>query len=142
MTLQFVNPLGGEGPTSEYLVQVDTNLEYPFLLTESDAERGEEAGIIETPPVAPTLTSLTPSTAETGTPAVTVAIAGSGFTSSSAVTVAGAAVGSTFVSDAEVDISIDPTSASAGTVPVVVTNDTESSGPLDFTFTTPAPPPE
>ena len=85
------------------------------------------------PPVAPVLSSLTPSTTVIDTP-VTVVVTGTGFLDGASVHVDGLAVPTTFVSD--VELSFSPVVGAEGTQVVTVANpDLLVSESLDFTVT-------
>jgi len=71
----------------------------------------------------PVLNSISPTVLAVGSPITTIAIAGSGFVSTSGVTVGGTKVTSTFVSASQLTASIPPSLlAAAGTQSVMVTN--------------------
>jgi hypothetical protein len=85
------------------------------------------------PPVAPVLSSLTPSTTVIDVP-VSVSVAGTGFLDGASVHVDGSAVPTTFVSETELTFS--PVVAAEGTQVVIVENpDLLVSESLDFTVT-------
>ncbi len=89
----------------------------------------------EPPPVGsgPTLTSITPDTTQVGV-AVTVTLAGTGFTDTSVVKLDGNAVVSSFVSDTEMTADI-PGPLQEGDVQVTVDVDGQVTGALTFTAT-------
>ena len=87
---------------------------------------------------APTLTALSPQTAAVGDAALTVTATGTGFTADSVVVVGGTDTATTFGSDTSLTTSIDPTTATAGDVPVLVRSPAGETAPLNFTFTAPA----
>lgn len=141
MTYPFVVAVGDEGPTSEYVVEIDQDLPYTFMLTDSDAQAIEDQTNVPIAPITPPeLTSLAPDTAEVGAAVVTVTATGTGFAEGAQVLVGGSAVAATRVSETSMTFDIDPTSATAGPVSVVVSNVVAVSGPLVFTFTEPPAP--
>ena len=83
----------------------------------------------------PTLTALAPQTAVVGAAALSVTATGSGFTADSVVVVNGADAATTFVSDTELSAQVDPTTATAGDVPVLVRTPEGETEPLNFSFT-------
>ena len=84
---------------------------------------------------APTLTALSPQTAAIGGAALTVTATGTGFTADSVVVVGGTDSATTFVSDTSLTTQIDPATATAGDVPVLVRAPAGETAPLNFTFT-------
>lgn len=134
MTLHYAAPRGGPGPTSEYEVQVEENWTSTFMLTESDANALGDR--VEGDPVAPTISSLIPDTAEIGASLTSVTISGTDFEPDAVVSVDGAPVSGFVNSDTE--IVFDIAAAVAGVKPVTVSNSGLASNSLDFTFTEPA----
>lgn len=84
---------------------------------------------------APILTALSPQTAAIGGAALTVTATGTGFTADSVVVVDGTDSATTFVSDTSLTTQIDPATATAGDVPVLVRAPAGETAPLNFTFT-------
>lgn len=86
----------------------------------------------------PTITSLSPASAESASGAIPVTIKGAGFTSSSVVLVDSAAISSTFVDSTTITITVS--SETAKTLPIVVSNPAPgggASGTAVFTFLEP-----
>ncbi len=91
----------------------------------------------------PTITSLSPASATVGAASQAVTINGTGFVSTSTVTYNGAAHTATYVSSAQLKITLSATDlATAGTYPVVVTNPAPGGGAsnaMSFTVGNPVP---
>jgi hypothetical protein len=92
---------------------------------------------------APTLTSLSPASATVGAAAQTLTLNGTGFVSTSTVTYNSVAHTATYVSSAQLKITLSATDlATAGTYPVVVTNPAPGGGAsnaVNFTVGNPVP---
>jgi hypothetical protein len=86
-------------------------------------------------PVSPTLTALTPNTAVVGAADLTLVATGTDFTENSVIVFGGAEETTTFTDATSISCVIEPSSAVAGAVPVLVRTSTLESAPLDFTFT-------
>lgn len=86
----------------------------------------------------PELTSLTPNTAETGSP-VTVQLTGTGFSEASQIMRDGEMVGTTYVSDTELNTDV-PATGIAGTTDFWVVDRRLESQHMTFTFTDPVIP--
>lgn len=94
------------------------------------------------PPVAPSVTTLTPSSVAAGTGAFTLTVHGSNFLSASAVHWNGAALTTTYVGSSQLT-ALAPASlvASAGEASITVTNSTTATGTSNaVSFTVSAPP--
>jgi hypothetical protein len=89
------------------------------------------------PPVqAPVLSSLNPSTADVGSPDLTMVVNGTGFTSSSVIVWNGGDEPTTFGSASQVSTIVKPSTASGPyTVPIAVRNGDKVSNELQFQFT-------
>src|SRR6478609_11661716 len=83
-------------------------------------------------PVAPTLTSITPSSVAAGSADMVVSLIGSGFTAATLLNFGGQTQNTTFSNSTEVFALIHP-AAVAGTIQVFVTEAGLSSAPLPFT---------
>lgn len=97
-----------------------------------------DPGPPEPPPelIAPTLTALTPSTAEVGGTDIVMVATGTGFTAASVIVFNGGDEPTDFLSDTEVSTTVKPSLASGpGAVPVTVRDAGGASAALDFTFT-------
>jgi IPT/TIG domain len=85
---------------------------------------------------APTLSSISPDTAELNSADVTMICTGSGFTEDSVINFAGNDEPIVFVSDTEISTVVKPSLPwGAVSVPVLVKNGTAESASLNFTFT-------
>jgi hypothetical protein len=90
----------------------------------------------DTPPAAPTITSLAPNTAVSVTgPDLICTITGTGFTQWSTVTSGGFPIPCRYVSATKLSIVQKPSASVAGTVQVVVTDHGVASAPSNFVFT-------
>jgi len=90
-------------------------------------------------PYGPRLDSISPATAEMGAAAFTMSCIGAVFTTSSQVLFNGGAETTTYVSETELTIEVDPTTASGPwTIPVWVEDHDLVTAQQDFTFTEPA----
>jgi hypothetical protein len=128
------------GDTSEYVVTIDQDLNYTFLLSEETAD-ALPPGTDPTPVEQPVISALVPDTAEVGAPEFTLSIQGTGFSPISTVLWNGGQAPTVFVSDLTLSIQVDPGTASGPwTIPVVVQTSTAISDPADFSFTEPEPP--
>ncbi len=104
-----------------------------FALTAAIVGCGGGGGSSNSPPPAnnpvPTITGLSPSSAMAGAASQALTINGTGFLSSSTVTYNGIAHAATFVSSAQLTVSLTASDqATAGTYPVVVKNPTPGGG--------------
>jgi len=89
---------------------------------------------------APTLSSLSPSSALAGSAGFTLTVNGSGFDSTAAVHWNGASLPTSFVSAPELTASVPASDiTTAGTASISVTQDTGASGSLTFTINNPMP---
>jgi hypothetical protein len=87
------------------------------------------------PPAAPTITTLTPSTALAGTASVPVVVAGTGFSPDSVIVWEGADLPTTVESETSASATADLTAAGAGVIPVAVRAGGVLSAPQSFTVT-------
>jgi len=85
------------------------------------------------PPIS--LTSIAPTSAVVGSAPLTLTATGSGFTAASIIQFGGSDLATSFVSATSVTAQVDPTSAVAGTVPVLVKDAFSTSGTQNFEFT-------
>jgi IPT/TIG domain len=86
----------------------------------------------------PTITSLSPDTAEVGAAALTMTVTGSAFGEDAQILFNEGAETTTFVSETELTTEVQPaTAVGPGAVPVKVTSGGQTSAPVDFTFTEP-----
>lgn len=138
MTYPFVVAVDNEGPTSEYVVEIDQDLAYTFMLTAGDAEAIEDQTPIE-PTDLPTISALDPSTAVIGGPVFALAVTGTGFKDDSQIVIVIDGehnhLPSTVTSETSITADIDPASATAGNAPVYVSVGIGESNELPFTFT-------
>jgi len=81
------------------------------------------------------LTGISPTTAVVGSAALTLTATGSGFTAASIMQFGGSDLVTSFVDETSVTAQVDPTSAVAGTVPVLVKDAFSTSSPQNFEFT-------
>ena len=86
----------------------------------------------------PTLASLSPDTAVSGDPDLTLSCTGTGFTGRTVIKFGDHDEPTTLVSDTEVTTGVKPSLFAPAVVPVLVHNGPISTDPLDFTFTEPA----
>jgi len=90
----------------------------------------------DTPPAAPTLTTLTPATAVVGQPSIIVKATGTGFTPYSVVEVGGTNYApTTYVSPTELRFPIDTKNSTPGTISVKVLEHNIKTAAATFTFT-------
>ena len=118
---------------AEYVIEVDQDLWLTFQLDDPASFPNPD-----TPPIAsvvPTLTTLAPNTAVHGTAPITVQLTGTGFTPTSKASYGGSGVSTAYVGGTALRITIDPTKAVAGAVPVAVYNGSKKSANVNFTFT-------
>jgi IPT/TIG domain-containing protein len=109
---------------------------YEDFLTAIDPSETPEPPEPPEPDVAPTLDTLSPSTAELGSADFTLHLLGADFTPSSVIMFAGQPEPIVFVSDEEITTVVKPSLGwGAVSVPVLVKNGVEESASLDFTFT-------
>ncbi|KAA9340149.1 T9SS type A sorting domain-containing protein [Adhaeribacter soli] len=98
-----------------------------------------KASGVQVPNPVPVITTLSPNNAAAGSAGFTLTINGSGFVSNSAVSFNGATKTTTFISASQLTVSISSVElATAGSVPVVVTNPTPGGGTsntVNFTIT-------
>jgi hypothetical protein len=92
-------------------------------------------GWTDTPPAAPTITGLTPSTALAGTASVPVVVAGTGFSPDSVIVWDGADLPTTVDSETSASATADLTAAGAGVIPVAVRAGGVLSASQSFTVT-------
>jgi hypothetical protein len=92
-------------------------------------------GWTETPPAAPTITALTPSTALAGTASVPVVVTGTGFSPDSVIVWNGADLPTTVQSATSASTTADLTAAGAGVIQVAVRAGGVLSAPQPFTVT-------
>jgi hypothetical protein len=86
---------------------------------------------------APTISALTPDTAESGAADIDLVITGTGFTPSSVIVFGANDEPTTMISDTEVSTGVRPSLFAPAVVPVTVRNGPARSAPLDFTFVDP-----
>jgi hypothetical protein len=91
----------------------------------------------EPPPAPPALTSLSPDTAVSGDPDLTLSCIGTGFDADTVIEFGGYDAATTFVSDTEVTTEIRPAMFVASVIPVRVHEGPIYTDPIDFTFTEP-----
>jgi hypothetical protein len=92
----------------------------------------------DNPPPPPALTSLSPDTAVSGDPDLTLICTGTGFTDTSVIMFGTEDEPTTYVSDTELTTVVKPSLFAPATVPVTVRTDGVPTDPVDFTFTEPA----
>lgn len=86
----------------------------------------------------PTITSLDPAEAESGSADVTMTVNGTNFNDGTTIVFGQHDEPTTFVSDTQVSTGVKPSLFAPATVPVKVRNGPATSESLDFTFTEPA----
>lgn len=97
--------------------------------------------IVDSSAPAPTLTSLSPNTAELGSAVALVTLTGTGFTRNSVIVWNGGDEPTDYVSPTQVTTYVRPSTASTpGGYPVLVRDGPRRTAPQTFTFTEPAPP--
>lgn len=87
------------------------------------------------PVLYPELDGIDPATAVIAGAPFTLTCYGANYTAQSVISFDNGDLATTFVSDQQLTALVDPALAVAGTVPVAVRTGTDSSDPLDFTFT-------
>jgi len=87
----------------------------------------------------PTITSLDPDSAETGSADITMTVNGTNFNEDSVIVFGQHDEPTTFISDTQVSTGVKPSLFAPATVPVAVRNGPAESEAVNFTFTEAAP---
>jgi len=128
-----MSPIYKEGETGDLLVSSSGAPLVPPLNSNVDRRYGDTA---PPPPEPPVLNSISPSSADFGTPAISVTFAGSGFTPNSVAVIDGVDAATTFVSGNSVTAQIDPSvELAVRDISVLVSEGEVDTLPQIFSFT-------